>query len=158
MLLLHKFSPKTVSWFRSYLNGRKQDVLVESRTSNPLDVGDQGVPQGSLLGHILFSIFYNDFMDVRDEGSSILYADDNTDTQAQNKIQKIANKSSLWVHDRKLVCSGAETKLIVMGTKELRRSRLTNQNKLIIATQSSNPAIDRLMISFVILSLMTDPD
>ena len=91
-----------------------------------------------MLGPILFLIFYNDFPDVRIEGSSVLYADDDTDNISdanpeilEQKIQQAANDSTSWVHDNKLVCSGSKTKLLIIGTKEMRKARLLDQNKVI---------------------------
>ena len=48
------------------------------------EVGEQGVTQGSLLDPILFIIFYNDFPDVREGGTSVIYADDDTDNVSDN--------------------------------------------------------------------------
>ena len=46
----------------------------------------------------------------------------------QQKIQREADLSTSWVSDNKLVCSGTKTKLLIVGTKELRRSKLTNKD------------------------------
>ena len=67
---LYNFSLATCAWFRSYLFNRSQYVMVESRLSDPLPVGDQGVPQGSLLDPLCFMIFFNVFPAVRETGET----------------------------------------------------------------------------------------
>ena len=61
-LLLRKlheygFSNSSINLFTSYLNNRIQYVQVESHLSDPKPTGKQGVPQGSILGPLLFLIF-----------------------------------------------------------------------------------------------------
>ena len=77
--LLHKLenidcTGKLLEWFKSYLCERKQRVVIKGQASNGTDV-EAGVPQGSVLGPLLFLIFINDIL--KDTNSSIrLFADD----------------------------------------------------------------------------------
>ena len=77
--LIHKLSGigcsnKVTKWFSSYLTGRKQRVVLNGQSSDWTSV-QAGVPQGSILGPLLFLIYINDI--VKDIGCSIrLFADD----------------------------------------------------------------------------------
>ena len=77
--LLHKLRCKGVSgqlldWFDSYLKGRKQRVVINGQQSSLLEVS-AGVPQGSILGPLLFLIYINDI--VTNVSSDIfMFADD----------------------------------------------------------------------------------
>lgn len=68
------FSDLILNWFSSYLSGRRQRVILSGSVSEWMLV-NAGVPQGSILGPLLFLIFINDI--VCDINSSIrLFADD----------------------------------------------------------------------------------
>jgi len=69
-LELYGLSGSSITWFKSYLEDRYQHVMVESSLSNPLSVGSQGVPEGSLFCQLCFLLFYNDFPVTREVGES----------------------------------------------------------------------------------------
>ena len=56
-------SGTALEWFRSYLNGRSQRVTVQGNLSQSLNL-DFGVPQGSYLGPLLFTIYASKLFDV----------------------------------------------------------------------------------------------
>ena len=64
-----------LDWFTSYLSYRKQYISVNGRASDYLDICC-GVPQGSVLGPLLFLIYINDLSNVSKPLSFYLFADD----------------------------------------------------------------------------------
>ena len=85
---LHKIGVKgsLLNWFKSYLSNRQQRVVVDNRMSRLSDIL-AGVPQGSILGPLLFLIFIND-IDYNINSHMSLFADDtalvHTFSNAQN--------------------------------------------------------------------------
>ena len=70
-------SDVTLKWFRSYLTDRTQRVNFKKSLSHPLKV-NTGVPQGSILGPLLFIVFINSLSDVIQHGKVFMYADGTT--------------------------------------------------------------------------------
>lgn len=62
-------------WFQDYLKDRTQSVCIDNITSTVTNV-KYGVPQGSILGPILFLIYVNDISTIMDDCKLIQYADD----------------------------------------------------------------------------------
>ena len=74
---------KILNWFEAFLNHRKQRVVLGEAISDWKEV-KSGVPQGSVIGPILFIIYINDLPDIISNPSK-MYADD---TKIQAKIDK----------------------------------------------------------------------
>ena len=77
--LVHALASASISgplldWFIDYLFRRRQRVVLDDTSSSLIDI-NSGVPQGSILGPLLFSIFMNSIANLQD-AQIILYADD----------------------------------------------------------------------------------
>ena len=87
---LHQYgiTGKLHDWFRSYLQGRKQQVTVLGATSRELPV-TSGVPQGFLLGPILFLLFVDDLPNTVKTSRVACYADDTIFSRASIPSQPV---------------------------------------------------------------------
>lgn len=70
------FRGVSLEWFNSYLSGREQ-IVTNSTNSKKLNI-NCGVPQGSVLGPILFLLYINDLTKIDIAGEFTLFADDTT--------------------------------------------------------------------------------
>ena len=108
-----------LKWFQSYLENRKQFVSVSGVSSEILDV-KCGVPQGSVLGPLLFPIFINDLPEVSKKLKFYLFADDTNiyfESQNLNVIEKTVNtelrKVNRWLIINKLALSVEKSNIVL---------------------------------------------
>ena len=66
-----------LNFMRSYLTNRTQYFIFNSCQSDYFEI-HTGVPQGSILGPLFFSIYINDLINVRNRLNFLMYADDTT--------------------------------------------------------------------------------
>jgi retron-type reverse transcriptase len=115
-------------WFQNYLTNRKQIVKYNQVRSKEMLI-QTGVPQGSILGPILFLLYMNDIENCSKQLSFVLFADD-TNIFYSNKciktineiMQTEINKVAEWLNVNKLSRNTNKTKFILF------RSSNKNQN------------------------------
>ena len=151
-LALYGFDPDALAWIESYMSERKQSCHVEGFTSCPLSVS-VGVPQGSILGPLMYCIFTNDFPEVVQEedchpgdaetptkycthcrrcGGITIYADDSTYTVSGTDQDELSEKISAkfkrmadYLTANKLKVNSDKTHLLLMTTEQKRRHHPT---------------------------------
>ena len=112
-----------LDWFKSYLAGRKQYVTYNG-TSSSTKMIKCGVPQGSILGPLLFLLYINDLPNVCKSTNPVLYADDtnlfingNNLIDLQTAINRELAEISTWLKINKLSLNVKKTHHMIFTHK-----------------------------------------
>ena len=116
-----------LNWFKSYMTDRKQTVCVKGTRSDPVSL-EFGVPQGSVLGPILFSLYTQPIAELVEKNECVYhkFADDtqignagapNDFDEVQDKIEDCIDEVGIWMSCNRLKLNEDKTEALKMGTK-----------------------------------------
>ena len=123
-LEMYGITGNEIDWFSSYLKNRKQMVFFQEDSSDFQEVYS-GVPQGSVLGPLLFLVFINDVTNFTTEGCALnMYADDviiytsaETSDELQMKLQLCVDNVHQWYNMNRLTVNKKKSAVMVIGSK-----------------------------------------
>ena len=117
------FHEHTIKWFKSYLSLRQQCTDLDGTLSDWMDV-ELGVPQGSILGPILFLIYVNDINNCDNTARFVKFADDTTVItsaptlkEATWKMNGTLIRVSKWFRSNKLNLNPSKTRYMIFNGK-----------------------------------------
>ena len=114
-----------LDWFNSYLSNRQQTVTIGNANSELKRIS-HGVPQGSILGPLLFLVFINDIYKSSNFFKFILFADDSTlsvvlpsqdPNIVANELNNELEKLHKWLINNKICINDDKTKYVLFSYK-----------------------------------------
>ena len=178
-LQIYNLDTKALQWIRSYLSERSQFVQIGAKISETTPV-DRGVPQGSVLGPILYSVYTNELPEVIVDidcldnthkmdgklfsdncsncGSLPSFADDatyviskKTRQELQEKIDVNMDKIKKFLNNNDLTVNDTKTKLLEIMVKQKRNKVKGTQPIITTTDEKGDPLIIKPGMSLRIL-------
>ena len=126
----HGISGTALRWFEGYLSNRQQRVVLEGTFSDWLPV-TSGVPQGSILGPLLFLVFANEMPSYVQNGSSLaLFAEDSklyrplSSVSSSALLQSDLDGLHSWSSDHRMTFNTTKCKVFRMSKRRSCRKPL----------------------------------
>ena len=129
-------------WFISYISDRKQVVIVNNATSTKFNVSS-GVPEGSVLGPLLFLLYVNDFHCCSDIFIFHLFADNanfyksKTFFLLESNINAELNNIHIWLCANKLSLNVEKSNFVIFHAPQ---KKLEFQNFMLAINNNANQA------------------
>ena len=148
---------RVIECYRSYLSGRGQRISVRGCTSERFNL-DCGVPQGSCLGPLLFSIYTSSLLSIvqdllptvhyyADEIKLYVYlspADENDQFDAIAAMESCVRVIRNWMHENRLLMNKTKTEFLLIGTKQQLAEVNVDQVKVGNADIVPHPSVKNL--------------
>ena len=133
-------SGNALKWFDSYIKDREQQCIVNGQLSSSKKI-ICGVPQGSILGPLLFLLYINDMPDSLNNTTPSLYADDSeiyasSDNSSDliSKLNEDLKNLSRWMRKNKLQIHPTKSKYMFIGSSYNIKNNICNEPILINST------------------------
>ena len=131
------FGMNSLRLLYSYLTARRQRVKINSTYSSWLDI-TSGVPQGSVLGPLLFNIFINDMLFFVKNSKVCNFADDNTLYATSKRLSEVLASLELdvgitldWFETNFMVANPSKFKIMFLGLHQTHKLCLEINNQIV---------------------------